>query len=329
MTPPRKPAAFALDDSALTIAPPVETEIPSHATPVPLTDDILPPPKPSLLGRLFWSGLTGLVTLGAGLAITRLVEDLFTRNPVLGWIGLGIAGITVLAAVIILIREFWMLRRLNHFDALRKTAEVALSTHDDRLAAEAAASLSVLLANHPRTAAGRASYLSATTGSIIDGRDRLRLAERDIVEPLDREATRIVAAAARQVSLVTALSPRAAIDLAVVFFTTIRLIRQIASLYGGRPGTLGQWRLLRHVLSHMAITGGMAAGDTMLEQIMGQGLAARLSAKLGEGVLNGLMTARLGLVTIALTRPLPYIGAPRPDIRDFARDLFSKGEKAQ
>ncbi len=327
MTQPRKPTAFALDDSAIQIAPPLETEIPAHTTPVAGLDETLPPPKSSTLGRIFWAGLTGLVSLGVGLSVTRLVEDLFTRNPVLGWIGLGAAGLTALAALILLIRELWTLRRLNHFDALRQSAERAMATHDDHLASEAASGLISLLAKHPRTASGRNAYATATADTIMDGRDRLRLAEREILEPLDREATRIVAEAARRVSLVTALSPRAAIDLAIVFFTTLRLIRQIADLYGGRPGTLGQWRLLRHVLSHMAVTGGMAAGDTLLEQIMGQGLAAKLSAKLGEGVLNGLMTARLGLVTIALTRPLPYLGAPKPDIRDFARDLFGKGEK--
>ena len=70
---------------------------------------------------------------------------------------------------------------------------------------------------------------------------------------------------------------------------TERLIRQLAFLYGGRPGTLGVIRLMREVLAHLALTGGMAVGDSLIQQVLGHGLAAKVSARLGEGVLNGLL----------------------------------------
>jgi uncharacterized membrane protein YcjF (UPF0283 family) len=38
----------------------------------------------------------------------------------------------------------------------------------------------------------------------------------------------------------------------------------------------------------------MAASDSVLQQILGHGLTAKLSQRLGEGFLNGLLTARLG-----------------------------------
>ena len=68
-------------------------------------------------------------------------------------------------------------------------------------------------------------------------------------------------------------------------------------------GTLGMIRLMRHVIAHLAITGGMAASDTVIQQMLGQGIVAKLSTRLGEGVLNGLLTARLGLAAIDVTRP--------------------------
>ena len=46
---------------------------------------------------------------------------------------------------------------------------------------------------------------------------------------------------------------------------------------------------MRHAVSHLALTGGMAAGDSLIQQVLGHGLAAKLSARLGEGVLNGLL----------------------------------------
>ena len=50
----------------------------------------------------------------------------------------------------------------------------------------------------------------------------------------------------------------------------------------------------------------MAAGDSLLQQVVGHGIAAKVSARLGEGVLNGLLTARIGLSAMAVCRPMPY-----------------------
>ena len=60
----------------------------------------------------------------------------------------------------------------------------------------------------------------------------------------------------------------------------------------------------------------------MLHQVLGLGLAARVSAKLGEGVLNGLMTARFGLAALAVCRPLPFVRATPPTVKDVAGQLF-------
>ena len=76
----------------------------------------------------------------------------------------------------------------------------------------------------------------------------------------------------------------------------------------------------------LAVTGGLAAGDSLIQQMFGHGIATKLSAKLGEGVLNGLLTARLGLAAMDVTRPLPFAALPRPAIGTVAGDLL-KGLK--
>ena len=129
--------------------------------------------------------------------------------------------------------------------------------------------------------------------------------------------------AAKRVSVVTAVSPRALVDIAYVIFESGRLIRRLSELYGGRPGTLGFFRLARSVLAHLAVTGAIAAGDDFVHQIVGQGLAARLSAKLGEGVVNGMMTARIGVAAMETTRPLPFFALKRPGMGDFLSALAS------
>ena len=118
-------------------------------------------------------------------------------------------------------------------------------------------------------------------------------------------------------------SPRALVDIAYVVFESGRLIRRLSELYGGRPGTLGFIRLARDVLAHLAVTGSIAAGDSIVQQLVGHGLAARLSAKLGEGGVNGMMTARIGVAAMETARPLPFIAAKRPGLGDFLAALTS------
>jgi putative membrane protein len=161
---------------------------------------------------------------------------------------------------------------------------------------------------------------------IVDGRDLIDIAERSLVEPLDANVRAAIANASRRVSMVTALAPRAIIDVVFVAAQAITLIRQISTAYGGRPGLWGFLKLLRTVGTHLAITGGMAATDTIVQQLVGHGIAAKLSARLGEGVLNGLLTARVGLSAMAVCRPMPFADGKAPSISDVAPFLL-KTEK--
>ena len=177
---------------------------------------------------------------------------------------------------------------------------------DDRAAARRlVGQLIALYRDRPETAHARAEVEDATR-AIIDGRDLIDVAERALLRPLDDKAQGEIAAAAKRVSLVTAISPRAVLDVVFVVAQIVRLVRRIAEIYGGRPGLLGLIKLARSIGAHIAITGGMAVGDSLLQQLVGHGIASRISARMGEGVLNGLLTARVGLSALAVCRPAPF-----------------------
>jgi putative membrane protein len=183
-----------------------------------------------------------------------------------------------------------------------------------------------LYADRPDLAPGRRAT-EARVDDVIDGRDRLVLAEADLLAPLDAAARRLVSDAAARVSVVTAVSPRAAIDVIFVVVATLGLIRRLAALYGGRPGFMGLARLTRLVLTHLAVTGSIAVGDGLAQQLIGHGLAAKLSARLGEGVINGLLTARVGVAAIDVCRPLPFLERRRPQISEIMAGIRGPSAK--
>ncbi|MEH3118390.1 MAG: TIGR01620 family protein [Methylorubrum populi] len=269
--------------------------------------------------------LGGLVGIAVGLSIERLIADLFATAPWLGWVALALLIVAGVALAAIVAREALGVWRERRIEALRARALGALSTRDHTAAQGVVRDLRGFYADRPALAAA-IRRLDAVGDAILDVDDRLALAEGSLLAPLDRQARAAIAQAASQVSAVTALSPRAIVDVAFVVFSAARLLRRIAAIYGGRPGLLGFLRLARAALAHLTVTGGMAVGEGMLHQVLGLGLAARVSAKLGEGVLNGLMTARFGLAALAVCRPLPFVRVSPPTVNDVAGQLFRSGE---
>ncbi|MCC5979459.1 MAG: TIGR01620 family protein [Salinarimonas sp.] len=293
-------------------------------------DDDPPPPDPALQprrraawGAILMASLAALVMLGVGIGIEGLIRELFARAPWLGWMAAAMALLAGIALVAIVLRELVGLLRERRIEHLRSEAARVLAEDDAEGAQALAGALVAFHVTRPGTARGR-EEIAQLSEAILEAQDRLVIVERALLAEADRAARRAVAQAARRVSVVTAVSPRALIDIAFVIYAAIRLLRRIAGIYGGRPGFFGSLRLARSAIDHLAVTGGVAMGDDMIQQVVGHGLAARLSTKLGEGVVNGAMTARFGLAAIAVCRPMPFIGAPAPRFGDVAGDLLSR-----
>lgn len=292
----------------------------ADGTPVPVA-----PKRRSPWGALFLSSVAGLVSIAVGLSVERLIVDLFATAPWLGWVAVALLALAGLALAAIVARELsglWRERRIEH---LREAALGALATRDHTAAQGVVRDLSAFYADRAALKPGR-ERLATLGDAILDVEDRIGLAEHELLAPLDARARNAIATAAKQVSAVTALSPRAIVDVAFVVFAAVRLLRRIAAIYGGRPGLLGFIRLARAAIAHLTVTGGMAVGESVIQQVLGLGVAARISAKLGEGVLNGLMTARFGLAALAVCRPLPFTREPQPKLGDVAGELLRAAE---
>lgn len=334
-SPQRQPTAFKLDDLT-TVSADYVPGLGARAVLTPEIDPFADAAPPAAVvprrrvrwSRLLFAGLGGLVTLAIGLAIDALIRDLFTRNDALGWLGIGLAALAGIAVLAIAIREIVGLLRIRAVTAIHAAAVAAVASDDRNAARKVAREVMALYDRRPETARGRAA-LGGHMAEIIDGRDLIGLTETELMLPIDEAARRMVLSAAKRVALVTTVSPRALVDVAFVAIQIVRLIRQLATLYAGRPGTLGFLRLARNAVAHLAVTGGIAAGDSLVQQILGHGLAARLSARLGEGVINGLLTARVGIAAIEVCRPLPFVNGQPPRLGDVMAELRRMGTETK
>lgn len=319
----REPRAFGpetLEDTPHAFEPSVEILTETESADLP---ELAPRPASRRMG---WIGRTVfgaggiIVSFALWLWADQLVRDLFARYEWLGWAALAAVGLFVLAVLAFALREILALRRLRQLDHLRDQARDVLVTDDPGEGKAVLAELDGLY--HARADLARARQTVAETrGDLFDGTAFVNLAEHQLMAPLDGRARALTAASARRVAVVTAISPRALVDVGFVVYESFRLAGAIARLYGARPGFFGAVGLTRAVLSHLAVTGGVAIGDSLVQQLVGQGLAARLSARLGEGLVNGLMTVRVGIAAMEVTRPLPFAVLSRPAVADFLPEL--------
>jgi putative membrane protein len=286
--------------------------------------------KPSLLSRLFW-GL-GSVLVGAfiSLAAWTFVTDLMARYPLLGTAMAVLLSAFLLVLALVALRELAAFGRLGRLDSLRHSAVQALAHEDLNAARDVTDRLVLLYKGREDTRWGRDRLAELRTDQ-LDAAGLLAVAEKEVLAPLDLAAQREVEAAARQVATVTALVPLALADVAAALTSNLRMIRRIAEVYGGRSGFFGSWRLTRAVLSHLIATGAVAVGDDMLEPILGGSLLGKLSRRFGEGLVNGALTARVGVAAMEVCRPLPFTSAQHPKVRSIITrslgGLFGKGSK--
>ncbi|MEO0543192.1 MAG: TIGR01620 family protein [Pseudomonadota bacterium] len=281
-------------------------------------------------GLSFWRAVTWaaglLISLAFGLWLESFWRDAFARNDWLGWLVSALIGLLVIGLLGMALREWMAIRHIKQVSHMREKAAQAIEEGNSAKLRASAEALVAHFASDPKTAGGRAK-LSELKGEVIDSEDLYALHERELLRNLDETATRKISAAAKRVSIVTAVSPRALVDIGYVLFENIRLIRTMAELYGGRAGGLGTLTLARKVVTHLAITGAISMSEGLLQQLLGQGLAARISTRLGEGVFNGVMTARIGIAAMEVCRPSPFYRLQKPKISDFIPRLMPAKEQ--
>ena len=277
------------------------------------------------LAGLAWTGLWRPRLAGLGPMVTNLIEGLFAKAELLGIIGV-VFGLVFLAGLIgLVVREISRPRARRA--SLRCTSPwprpVRRTIASRRAGSSASSSRSIATARRPRYA--RAQVEQATGGHHRwAGPHRRRRARAAEAPRRKRKANR-----RRRQARVARNRNKPARDFRCHFRGRPDRAAGAADRrnYGGRPGLLGLIKLARSIGAHIAITGGMAVGDSLLQQFVGHGIASRISARMGEGVLNGMLTTRVGLSALAVAGPCPFRSTSPPASLTSHRSCSAKGRR--
>ncbi|MEJ6403270.1 YcjF family protein [Yoonia sp. 2307UL14-13] len=274
--------------------------------------------RTSPLARWFWTVLLSLLGFIISLAAWDYVTGLMARSVIFGTIATLLLGALLLILVIVAMRELASFARLRRLDLIQHQAADALENKNLKTAQAVTTQLETLYRTREDIAWGL-SRLQEKKAEILDADGLLGFAETTLLAPLDARASREVEAAARQVATVTAIVPLALADVFAALTANLRMIRRIAEVYGGRTGALGNWRLTRTVFTHLVATGAVAVGDDLIGSVAGGGVLSKVSRRFGEGIVNGALTARVGIAAIEVCRPLAFRNEKRPTVSGLVR----------
>ena len=307
-----KPLLEEMDEAAdPSLAPPVPDALPEGQAMQAVA--ALSQKRGSAVTRFALWAFGALFSFALSVAAYDFVMGLLTRNVILGWAAFVLVVVAVAAGLVLALREWGAFLRLGRLDSLRARAVEALASADLKAARRVVSGLVSLYGARGDTAWGRAR-LAEREGEVMDADALLALAERELLATLDAEARLVIEGAARQVATVTALVPLALADVATAAVANLRMIRRIAEIYGGRSGSFGSLKLLRRVFGSLVAAGALALTDDMIGSVAGGGVLSKLSRRFGEGVVNGALTARVGVAAMELCRPLPFVALERPAI---------------
>ena len=334
---PRAPRIFEIGDPNLAISDTaIEPDAPKSSSRAPGATPATPPARQKFdlerswrWGTVLVSALSAAASLAAGLWFYHFVAVGLVRDDWIGWTIRGLIAIASLALLMILGREIAGLSRLGRLNRLKAEIAAALGAGDAKRERQAVRRLSALYAGRPELK-WNLSRLAEHSRDVHDAGSLFALADRDVMTAIDGAARRQITRSAKRVATVTAMSPIMSLSVGFLAFENLRLLRVLATLYGGRPGFAGGLRLARLVVTTIVAAGGVALTDDLLGQFVGQDVLRRLSRRLGEGAFNGALTARVGVAGITLVRPLPFIEAKPPRVRDILGEVLRRsGDPAQ
>ena len=130
--------------------------------------------------------------------------------------------------------------------------------------------------------------------------DVLNLYQQYVINPVRKKANDVVKKEAMASGSMAFISPNHLIQTLLLLWISVRTIKRVAQVYGLRPATTGNWKLMKVLAQNLAAQSLFdLATDEMTNQLSGS-LAAKLVENSAEAVAASALNVRLGKALIKL-----------------------------
>ncbi|SDO03062.1 YcjF family protein [Vreelandella arcis] len=294
-----------------------------HHQPLPPTaeEKALPDARLGAPRKRRWGlmlALAGGATLGTLELVTGIPDALAQSQWLtMAWqvFGIGLIGLGGLS----LLKELGRLRRLKRHDKLRSDlAELPQrSAKQAQSMAERLKRQLKLTDDDPHWQAFQHACQPHHSGDEIQ-----TLLRYHLLAPRDREAQRLITRMSGETAIMVAVSPLTLVDMTLVAWRSLAMVDRLCRLYGLELGYASRLRLFRNVLHNMAFAGASELATDASMDMLSLDLASRLSARAGQGLATGLLSARLGLRAQRLCRPVAFTQDEQPKLADLRQNLW-------
>jgi len=260
----------------------------------------------------FFSSLGGLLTVAMLFILVAVVidaiktlQELLVSNSVLDTIyliALSILAMSLLIVTFKIIRQIKGLKDAkNEQDFFKKQKE-----NPDKQLIDAANNLLKNYETHSNEAVSkRAQKLKEEIKSSHEYGTIYKELDESVLASIDILAQKKIKSASIQASISTAISPLALLDVLILIWRSFLLTKEIAQLYGFKPGWVTTLSLLKQGSFNIFFAGAVELASEYANEVAGHSLTAKVSTSAGQGMANGILLARLGYGVIKACRPLP------------------------
>ncbi|GGB00996.1 YcjF family protein [Agarivorans gilvus] len=152
----------------------------------------------------------------------------------------------------------------------------------------------------------------------------VNLYSETVLSPMDLRAKQAIAKWSSEAAILVAISPLALVDMLIMFWRNLKMIEELAKIYGIELGYLSRIRLTKSVFANMIYAAASEVVSDLGSDLLGAELTAKLSSKAAQGIGAGLLTARLGFKAIEQCRPIPWTSNNRPKTKQLKAMLLEK-----
>lgn len=272
--------------------------------------------------------IMALIILFLGATVAQSVQWLIDTWQEHQWIYFAFALVAfsvVFLGITALLKEWRRLVKLKRLSHLQQQSEQLLLESDVlQQDAEKGRELCLKIADNMRLDKHHEG-LQRWQQQINDGHTAAEvtyLFSQNILQQVDAQAKKMISHSAAESAVIVAVSPLALVDMFFVAWRNIRLLNRIAALYGIELGYWSRIRLLRMVLFNTAFAGATELVREIGMDWLSQDITAKISARVAQGIGVGLLTARLGIKTMELCRPVAFKAEEKPKLSIIHKELI-------